>query len=669
MVLTKGEMMSKRMLALLLGSILAAPSYAASDTAARFGVREDIQQISLSPDGKTIAFIEQAGARGAVVFTVPTAGGTPKPIARSTGDPDRLQSCRWATNTRLVCNIYFIADTDGRFYGFTRLLAMDSDGKNIKQLSAPESNDALGTILGGGGVIDWLGGDAGGSVMMTRVYVPDQSTGTRTASTSEGFGVERVDTISMKHSVVEGPRRDAMEYISDGHGTVRIMGLQSDTGTGYDRNVINYMYRPLGERGWKRLSDLHLNGSFAQGFNPDAVDHDKNLVYGFDNNNDGHKALYSIALDGSLKRELVLARPDADVDALVRIGRQQRVVGASFATDRRQVEFFDPELKKLAASLSKALPGLPIIGFVDASADESKLLLFAGSDVDPGHYYLYDKATRHLDEISPARPQLASIKLASVRAITFPAADGTPIPAYLTLPPGSDGKNLPTIVLPHGGPEARDEWGFDWLSQFFAARGYAVLQPNFRGSTGYGEAFFQKNGFQSWRTAIGDVNDSGRWLIKQGIADPSKIAVFGWSYGGYAALQSAVVDPTLFKAIVAVAPVTDLEALRQEHVDFSDFTVEDARIGHGPHVAAGSPAQHADRFVAPVLMFHGDRDQNVGIGESRLMAARLKSAGKQVELVEYHRLDHQLDDSEARTGMLDKADTFLRAAMKMPPMP
>ncbi|MEI9851159.1 MAG: alpha/beta fold hydrolase [Sphingomonas sp.] len=118
--------------------------------------------------------------------------------------------------------------------------------------------------------------------------------------------------------------------------------------------------------------------------------------------------------------------------------------------------------------------------------------------------------------------------------------------------------------MPHGGPGARDEWGFDWLAQFFAARGYAVLQPNFRGSAGYGEDWFLENGFKSWRTAIGDVNDGGRWLVGQGIAAPAKLAIVGWSYGGYAALQSAVLDPELFKAIVAIAPVTDLGALKEE---------------------------------------------------------------------------------------------------------
>jgi dipeptidyl aminopeptidase/acylaminoacyl peptidase len=217
-----------------------------------------------------------------------------------------------------------------------------------------------------------------------------------------------------------------------------------------------------------------------------------------------------------------------------------------------------------------------------------------------------------------------------------------------------------------GGPGARDEWGFDWLSQFFAARGFAVLQPNFRGSTGYGSAWFQQNGFRSWKTAVGDVDDAGRWLVKQGIAAPSKLAIVGWSYGGYAALQSAVMDPGLFKAVIAVAPVTDLETLRAEAQGFTSFRLVDAFIGRGPHVREGSPARNADRIKVPVLLFHGDMDQNVGIGESRLMADRLRDAGGKVELVEFKGLDHQLDDSAARTKMLDRSDNSLKTALALP---
>ena len=308
-------------------------------------------------------------------------------------------------------------------------------------------------------------------------------------------------------------------------------------------------------------------------------------------------------------------------------------------------------------------PGSPAIAFVDSSEDESKLVVLVGSDVDPGNYYLFDKATKQLAPIMAVREELVGAKLSTMKPITFPAADGTMIPGYITLPPGSDGKNLPAIVMPHGGPAARDEWGFDWLVQYFASQGYAVLQPNYRGSTGYGAQWFQKNGYQSWRTAIADINDAGRWLVKEGISTPDKLAIVGWSYGGYSALQSQVLEPDLFKAVVAVAPVTDLDKLKEEARRSSDYRIVENYIGTGPHIDAGSPARHADRFKAPVLLFHGDLDLNVGVDESRLMNSRLQAAGKSVEYVEFKDLDHQLDNGDARIRLLSSTDRFLRKAL------
>ena len=652
---------------LLAGAALlltASAAQAASDAATRFGARATVRDISLSPDGKHIAFVAPAAGHGAALFIVSTEDGVPKSILKSTGSPDQLQWCRWSTDTRLVCGIYMILTGADGLIEFTRLVTIDATGENLKLLSARDSSYAMGMANLGGSVIDWTGDGTGGTVLMTRDYVPEESIGRLAADVRQGRGVERVDTTTLKRTNVEVPRAGAARYMSDGNGKVRILAVRRKDLDGYDKGELIYYYRKATGREWLPLA----SGAEAATFTPLAVDRRHDVVYGMADK-DGRAALFSVALDGSLKRTLVLERPDVDVDELLSIGRQDRVVGASYATERRQTEFFDPELRALSASLSKALPGLPLVSFVDASADETKLLLFAGSDVDPGHFYLFDKATRHLSEVLPARPELAQTRLATVKPINFPAGDGTMIPGYLTLPPGSDGKNLPTVVMPHGGPGDRDEWGFDWLAQFLANRGFAVLQPNFRGSAGYGSAFLQKNGFQSWRGAIGDVNDSARWLIKQGIADPNKLAIVGWSYGGYAALQSGVVDPALFRAIVAVAPVTDLETLRGESEGFTNHQLVDAYIGHGAHVREGSPAQNAGRIAAPVLIFHGDRDRNVGIGQSRMMAARLKGAGKQVELVEYHDLDHQLDDSEVRAGMLDKVDGFLRTALHLPSAP
>ncbi|GGA51028.1 alpha/beta hydrolase family protein [Sphingomonas psychrolutea] len=661
--------MKKRVLLVSWVALSATSAHAASDAATRFGAREEVRQIALSPDGKRFVALLADAKRGvgAFVFTVDNA--TPAmPIVASNGEKEELQYCQWASNDRLICSLGFVSGRVTDMVGYGRLIAIGADGKNAKALSAHESGNALGIMQDGGHVIDWQGDATGNTVLMTRQFVPSLQTGTNISVSAEGLAVERVDPVSLRRQTIEVPRLTASEYIADGKGNVRIMGLRPTTSTGYSATRITYLYRKPDSNPWLPLSTVVGDSQGGRGFDPYAVDPGLNVAYGFDDQ-DGRTALFKIALDGSMKRDLVFARPDVDLAGLVRIGRQHRVVGVSFVTDRRQTEFFDPELKKLGIGLAKAIPKRPLVQFIDASADESKLLLWAGSDVDPGDYMLFDKKTRQLSPLLGVRPPLAQTTLAPVKAITFPAADGTMIPAYLTLPLGQSATNLPAIVMPHGGPGDRDEWGFDWLAQFFAARGYAVLQPNYRGSTGYGESWFKQNGFKSWRTAIGDVNDGGRWLVQQGIAAPKTLAIVGWSYGGYAALQSAVLDPTLFKAIVAIAPVTDLDTLRHEHDNYSDFALVDAFIGKGPHVSQGSPAQNAARITAPVLMFHGDMDQNVGIGESRLMASRLRGAGKSVDLVEFKNLDHQLDDSTARTSMLDRADTFLREKMGMPALP
>jgi dipeptidyl aminopeptidase/acylaminoacyl peptidase len=639
----------------------AAPSV---NPAEAFGAREAVQDISLSPDGSKIAIIAPTKGRGAAVTVIDATNGDTKTILTSSGAPDRLTDCHWSTESRLICNVYMILDTDAGRFGFTRIVAVNADGSALKVLSAKTGDRALGFSTNGGDLIDW-GGDGTGSALMTREFVPESTTGSIVTSSRAGLGVELIDTVSLKRRTIEQPRDGAADYITDGQGNVRVMGIQSATGTGYASNKITYMYRVAGDRGWKPLSTPVVEGGRITGFMPYAVDPTTNVAYGFENET-GRKALYSVSLDGSLTRKLVFERPDVDVAGLIRIGRRERVVGVSYVTDKRVAEYFDPDLKALRGALGKALPG-KLINFVDSSLDEKKLLLYAGSDVDPGTYYLFDRTRRKLVVVTPARPELAKTTLATVKPITYKAADGTTIPAYLMLPAGSDGKNLPAIVMPHGGPGARDEWGFFWLSQYFAARGYAVIQPNFRGSAGYGDAWYQKNGFVSWKTAIGDVNDAGRWLISSEIADPKKLAIVGWSYGGYAALQSSVLDPDLFKAIVAVAPVTDLETLRGESRNFYSYPQVDAFIGHGPWVTEGSPARNATKIKAPVLLFHGDRDQNVGIGESRLMVDKLRGAGGKVELVEFKGLDHQLDDDTVRATMLAKADAFLRASMGMAP--
>jgi acetyl esterase/lipase len=633
------------------------------NAAAAFGARPSTYAMSLSPDGKRVAYVVPAPGQGAVLYVQGLEEGAPAtPVTTVDGQEQRLSGCSWVASDRLTCEVFGVTKVAGLgLLPMSRLVGINADGSNIQRLSTEENWYSRGFQLNGGSILDWLP-EEDGVVLMLRRYLPDDHTGSRLGSTKDGLGVDRLDTRTLKVSSVERPEDHVAQYLTDGHGTVRVMGQREVSSQGYDTGVIHYRYRLPDSRDWKPLADF--DSVRDEGLEPQAVDRDLNVLYGL-KKKDGRTALYTIKLDGSLQEELVYARPDVDISGVFRIGRRQRVVGATYTTERAQIEFLSQDFQQMMATLHKAIPNASL-RIVDSRTDENTVLLFAGSDTDPGVYYVFDRKARQVHTFLVARAPLEGVPLATMKPITYPAADGTLIPGYLTLPPGrEDAKGLPAIVLPHGGPSSRDEWGFDWLSQFFANRGFAVLQPNFRGSAGYGDDWFLQNGFQSWQTAIGDVLDAGRWLVQSGYADPAKLGVFGWSYGGYAALQSAVVDHTLFKAVVAVAPVTDLALLKEEARIFSNFRMVQQTIGDGPHVTEGSPAERAGEIKVPVLLFHGGRDVNVNIKESQLMDQRLKEAGGSSELVTWDDLDHQLEDSAARASMLGRSEAFLLKAFGM----
>ncbi len=653
------------------GSALAVCSLAAplagqdkvDEAAIRFGMRESVMHISLSPSGNRIAYVSAGPQHSEIINVIDLTGNAePRQIAANTEIVADLDWCEWANDQQLVCQASGMAKTpDGVLLPYDRLFSVDVETGANKELSKRQSYGARWVAQNGGDVLALDAGGEQGRILISSQAVPSSDVGRRADSRDEGLGVEVVDIATGKRSARERYDPLGRYYLADAVGNVRIK-VRNRMESGRLTGEFDTLYRPAEGGSWKDLENLTLDGAAVPFFSPSAVDSARNVVIGFITK-DGYDAIAEFPLDGTGAGKVLMTRSDVDVDALIRIGRQRRVVGASYATEKREIAYFDPTLAKLARGLGKALPDQPLINLVGASTDERKLLVIASSDTQPGMVYLYDKEARTLEPMLPVRRELVGRDMGQMRPITYPASDGTMIPAYLTLPPGSDGKGLPGIVMPHGGPSARDEWGFDWLVQYFVAKGYAVLQPNYRGSAGYGENWYGRNGFKAWDVAIGDVNDAGRWLVSQGIAKPEKLAIVGWSYGGYAALQSQVLDPNLFKAVAAIAPVTDLGYITQDAQDYTNSRLVKRFIGTGPHIEAGSPRRQAAKFASPVALFHGTLDLNVAVRHSQDMAKALKGAGKRVEYHEYKDLQHDLGDTKVRVEMLSDIGRFLDTAL------
>ena len=639
--------------------LTAAPTVPLAQDARIFGKRESAWGADISPSGSKVVMMLGGPAGLTVVKVINLNTGAAKNILGSKDSRESLDWCQFASDDYLICRYSGNSKLVGDLVPFSRLVVVSADGGNLRQLGQKASDKDAGFRQFDGGIIDWLPQQPG-SVLMARNYMAEVgTTGTNVARRSSGLGIDRIDVASMKVTTVENPRDAASAYMTDGQGNVRIQVIEDS----YDNELTGktrYKYRKQGSKSWETLGQS--GSAVATDIYPLAVEGQTNSLLLLKDNG-GRDALYRMALDGSGTTTMVASNPKVDIDGIVRLGKGQKVIGYTYTDTQSRVSYFDPEYQKLAGSLGKALASFPLIEISGASANGQKMLVSAGSDNHPGAFYILDRASKKMQELAVVRPDLEGRKLATVKSISYAAADGTKIPAYLTLPVEGAGKNLPAVVLPHGGPSSRDVWGFDWLAQYFAARGYAVIQPNYRGSSGFGAEFQNKNGWINWRTAMSDIGDSARYLAKQGIADPARMAIVGWSYGGYAALQSAAIEPGLYKAAVAIAPVTDLVMLKKENEKYTSGKIVSAFIGSGPHLIEGSPLRNVSKIKVPVLLFHGDYDINVGIAQSEKMADALRGSGAKVEFIRYDGLDHQLDDSNARADMLNRIGLALDSAI------
>jgi dipeptidyl aminopeptidase/acylaminoacyl peptidase len=384
-----------------------------------------------------------------------------------------------------------------------------------------------------------------------------------------------------------------------------------------------------------------------------------------DENNE-YNVLYAVDRSSGA-REIVFRRQGFDLWRTIRDPWTHGIVGVEWYEEERHQHYFDADLEAMRQRVEAAFPtGAALM--TSWSRDRRRALAYGERGLDGGAYYLYDAAAQSLQPLALLYPEIGARPLGERQAISFSARDGVRIPAYLTLPPNRSARGAPLVVLVHGGPASRDTMDFDWWAAFLASRGYAVLQPNFRGSAGYG-ASWERAGWRQWGGLMQtDVEDGVAALARAGTIDPARVCIVGASYGGYAALAGAALSPETYRCAAGVAGVYDLpDFLRHRELLYGEEsqTADYWRVSIGDReedrerIRSVSPVNLADRVRSPVLLLHGTDDTVVPIEQTRRMQRALERAGKDVRFVELSGDDHGLSDRATRIQMLREIETFL----------
>ncbi|MBX9615835.1 MAG: S9 family peptidase [Caulobacteraceae bacterium] len=472
--------------------------------------------------------------------------------------------------------------------------------------------------------------------------------------------VYRVDMDSGRGVRVAEGNRDTTGYLlgQDGEPAVRI-ALATDSG----RLRLSV---PDG-LGWKQIFERTelIDTPNVWGFGPEG----DSVLVGVTEN--GRDVMLELALADGARRER-LELPGAPNHSLY--DRQGRLLALGVGGDEVAWIYFEPKVEAAAAIMQQGLRGRRV-SLVSLGESYDQIIAYSvGVETigDSGTYYLYDAVARRVSVVGRAYPAVPNDQVGPVRRIRYVASDGLEIPGYLTVPSGLPVRALPLVVLPHGGPQSRDYSDFDWLAQALASRGYAVLQPNFRGSSGLGEAHLQA-GYGEWgRKMQTDLSDGVQYLAGEGLIDPDRVCIMGASYGGYAALAGVTLENGVYRCAVAVAAVTDLTSFLEGQVRQQGSGAESRNpvvrywnrfmggAGSGDRrLDERSPARRAADVTAPILLIHGRQDTVVPFSQSTTMERALEMAGKPVELIALENEDHNLSRAATRRQMLEATVAFL----------
>lgn len=583
----------------------------------------------ISPDGEHLAFMQPWENR--MNIFVQKIGE--EKLTQVTFSKERnIQGYFWKNNSRLV----FLQDKGGNenFH----LFAVDLDGKNQTELTPGDEVKA--------DIIDDLEDNDKEMII---------GLNKRNPQIFDAYRIN-IETGDMK-LVAENPG-NITGWLTDNKGNIRVA-------TSTDGINVSVLYR---ENEADEFSEL-ITTNFKESFSPLFFDFDDKHLYV--SSNVGRDKAAIIKYDPSSKREinLMYEHPEVDVSSLLRSKKRKVITGVIYTTDKSHYHFFDKTRRELQEKLGARFPGYEV-GINGSNKNEDKMLLYVGSDRNYGSYYYFDQTNGDIKKLADISPWLDENHMAEMKPVKYMSRDGLAINGYLTLPKGVEAKNLPVVINPHGGPWARDEWGFNPEVQFLANRGYAILQMNFRGSVGYGREFWESS-FKQWGlTMQDDITDGVNWLIKSGIADPKRIAIYGASYGGYATLAGITSTPDLYACAVDYVGVSNLftfmSTIPPYWKPYLEMMYE--MVGNPEEdkelMTAASPVFHVDKIKCPLFIAQGANDPRVAKAESDQMVEALKKRGIDVPYMVKDDEGHGFANEENRMDFYREMETFFAKYLK-----
>ncbi|WP_019028906.1 alpha/beta hydrolase family protein [Colwellia piezophila] len=611
-----------------------------------YGSLPDTSQVKLSPSGDSIAMIKNSKGT-LVLMTYSFKSGKKRSLFQADNKEAILKWFKWANDDILLVSASYPTKSARSIkYSLTRLYKYDlSTPKGLELLVKSSGQNEEHNAQIQDRIISLLPERPDHILMSIDYDIPGKPS------------IYDINIRTNKRKRVKKPKRFASSWYADQQGHPRISVGRDET------KVIYKLYDIKG----KKIRDLWSYKVFEKNkVNIMGFDINPNILYIRALHN-GRDAIFKVDLsDKSLKRELVLAKKKRDVKgSLIYSPKTHAVVGISQGSGDDNKTYWDPEYLALKKSINKALPKANN-SIISMSKDLNKYVLYSSSKTSAGDYYLGDRASKQLLHLASRYPQINEGNYARQKKVKFKARDGLTIHGYLTVPVGDHkGKQLPAIVLPHGGPMSQTRAGFHYWAQLFANRGYVVFQPNFRGSSGYGYDF-EMAAIQAWGEAMqDDLQDAANWLMKRKFVDSERICIGGGSYGGYAALMAAVKHGDTFKCAASFAGVSDLELIISRAQKFSNRAVIEKQIGtDSDKLEAASPVNFAENINIPILLIHGTEDRVVDVEHSRDMAEELEDYDKEFRYVEIEGANHYLSVQKHRIQTLEEMLTFFDKHLK-----